>query len=155
MRQDVPSSIRSCVPWGHGGRCPHGFCRRVGQCCQPLRAARHQQHMHLIEHMGTAHRPIAHTLEVDTGRDSMPSRTTPIRYSLLVSEVALPHITTLGRDGPEAMDCGNAVVVNVYIGRVVHRRPLLCGLVVLCHDSVHHRQCHVARQVHGEHHGHA
>jgi hypothetical protein len=77
--------------------------------------------MHFIEHMGTAHRPIAHTLEVDMGRDSMPSRTTPIRHSLLVSEAALSHITTLGRDGPEAMDYGNAVVVNVYIGRVVHR----------------------------------
>jgi hypothetical protein len=76
--------------------------------------------MHFIEHMGTVHRPIAHTLEVDMGRDSMPLRTTPVRHSLLVSEATLPHITTLGRDGPEAMDCGNAVVVNVYIGRVIH-----------------------------------
>jgi hypothetical protein len=68
--------------------------------------------MHFIEHMGTAYRPTAHTLEVDIGCDSTPSRMMSIHHSLLVSEAALPHITTFGRDGPGAMECGNAVVVN-------------------------------------------
>jgi hypothetical protein len=55
------------------------------------------------------------------GGDSTPSRMPPIRHSLLVSEIALPYITTLGRDGPEAMDCGNPVVVNAQVESTIRK----------------------------------
>jgi hypothetical protein len=71
--------------------------------------------MHFIEHMGTAYRPITHTLEVDMGHVSTPSRTTPIHHSLLVSGAALSNIRMFGRDDPGAMECGNTVVVNAQV----------------------------------------
>jgi hypothetical protein len=104
----LSSSLRSRVLWGHGGRRPngfrphvgqrwkprftgpwwstlaYGFRRHVGQRWPPLRAARRQQHEHFVEHMETTH-----TLKVDMGRASMPSRMMPICQPFSMSKVVL------------------------------------------------------------------